>query len=258
MLMATEQGNMGAVLLAWAETAKDAIKRSDADALAHPLNAQIRPNCTPRWYVVVVVPGCENRASGHLIGRRFGVFDPFGQVKVVQRGRVRIKTERLLPGYLLVFAWDIEQQQRRVRACPGVLDILRKGDGTAAVVPDELIDYLQGKEISRSSDVLELAHSLGIDPATPIPVMRDKAARSKKWSKKLKKNKKKQKNQRGYDAAPVAVPRPSPVEIATIRSYSALEGIDELAAPERISLFHRAIGLGSQHLPNGHKLPDGS
>lgn len=239
------------MLMGIIEQATQAAAQATERALHDPIIAHIRPGTKAGWYVVVVLPGHENVASGHLIGRRFGVFDPFGMVTVVMRGRKRTKHQRLLPGYLLVFAWDIEDQKDRIRNCPGVVDILKRPDGSAADVPDVLVDYLQGKEIARSADVMDLARSLGIDPATPIPVVRAKAAKSKKDKKKRYKNKKQKKAEAAAaPAAPVSPPLP-PVEIVTIRPYSALDGIEALDDDGRVSLFNRALGVGSQHLPNG-------
>lgn len=149
MLMADNipSGNMGSVLLAWAATAKDAIKRSDEYALAHPLNAQIVVDCTPRWHVVITRPGEEGIASGHLIGRRFGVYQPM-ETRQYPACRGRAAYSRNLPlfrGYLFVFVWDINAHVRRIMACPGISRVLCDGS-RAAVVPDRLINELQARE----------------------------------------------------------------------------------------------------------------
>lgn len=227
-----------------AAAAIERARRKYGKAWDLPITAQILPTVSPQWYVITIVPEHENIASGHLVGRGFGVFDPFGMIKMIVRGKVRLRHQRLLPGYLLVFVWDVEQQKARIRACPGVLDILRYGNGRAVTVADDLVNYLQAKEISRSAGAMDWARELGIDPATPLPIARAKAEKSKKRKKKLYKNKKKGRRPVQREAVAVAPPQ-APVEIATIRPYSALEGIEDLVASERISLFNRAIGLGS-------------
>jgi transposase InsO family protein len=149
MLMVNDvpPGNMGSVLLAWASTAKDAIKHADEYALTHPLNAQIVSDCTPRWHVVITRPGEEGIASGHLIGRRFGVYQPM-ETKHYPACRGRAAYCRNLPlfrGYLFVFVWDINAHVRRIMACPGVSRVLCDGS-RAAIVPDQLINDLQARE----------------------------------------------------------------------------------------------------------------
>lgn len=166
--------------------------------------AEIVPDVSPAWHVVVVSPGCEPLALDDLTKRRFGVYDAMFDERVIVRGRLRTRQRRVLPGYLLVYVWDVERHWQRIADCNGVADILcHVGSRKPAVVPDEFVHYLQAKELSKAFECL------------------------------AGKMTRKQRRALAKHAGPV---------VFSPRSHMG-ESAD-LAAQERIALFNRAIGLG--------------
>jgi transcription antitermination factor NusG len=95
---------------------------------------------------VKTVPNQEKIAAAHLIGRRFGVYLP--EFDYDPDGKVLLDKRRLLlPGYVLLFVWDVDRHVRRVRSCTGVLDFLIEGN-RIAVIPDDLVNRIQACENS--------------------------------------------------------------------------------------------------------------
>jgi transcription antitermination factor NusG len=143
-----DQGNMRDVYLDWARGDRERYE-SEIRRIDHrqgPYEAEIVPGCTPQWHAVRTFPNQEKIAAGHLIGRRFGVYVPefdYDPTNVETFAMRRL----LLPGYLLLFVWDVDRHVRRVRACTGVMDFLLEGT-RIAIIPDDLINRIQACENS--------------------------------------------------------------------------------------------------------------
>jgi transcription antitermination factor NusG len=200
----TKLGNMADVYRDVARTAEASIRQSDERR--GPFAAEIVEGCTPHWHVLITAPAHEQIAAAHLVARGFGIYHPTFEQKVPRCGAraAHVARRPLLPGYLFLFVWDLNRHWRRVRACPGVIDLLLDGSGRPAIVAEEMIDYLQAKEFSESG------------------------------FRNFKRNRRKR---RGA--------QPSDIEdyIVTIKTYSALEGIEQLDQDQRSNLFRKAMGL---------------
>lgn len=120
-----------------------------ATARAHrigPIEAEICQCCRPAWYIVRTEPNRENTAAAHLVARRFGIYIPELTVRIDVNGRAVTRSERMFPGYILLFAWDIESHRRRIEACPGAVGILRHASGKAVQLADEDVNHIQHQE----------------------------------------------------------------------------------------------------------------
>lgn len=121
------------------------IRKIEDDANAGPLNPLVAQIVDIRgyWLVADCFHGELNVASGHLIGRRFGVCQPMETITEVRRGR---KFEHLRPlyrNYLFVYTFGLGGNVQRIRACTGVRDVLRHPDGSPAIVPWDMIDKMR-------------------------------------------------------------------------------------------------------------------
>ncbi len=206
MLMSgdVKRGNMAGVYLDLAREAEESVRQRDERQ--GPYHAEIVDGCEPLWHVLIVEPASERITAAHLVGRRFGVYLPEFDKKVVQpSGRVRLVRRRLFPGYLFLFVWDVMRHMRRIRACPGAIHLLFDGSHPA-VVPDKLIDRMQAIE----AGMINL-----------------KADRPRRRRRKL------------------ANADETDNEIVSVRCYSALDGVEHLDDGGRISALHRALGLAS-------------
>jgi transcription antitermination factor NusG len=201
--------------------------RDNPEMMAIARRAQVRANAataSPRieacagdaahWYIITTVPGQQGIAAGHLIGRGFGIYLPEIDRREIVRGRVRNHRVPMFPGYLFLFTWALARNWGRIRACTGVSRIL--GDGAAGeaaprIVPDALIDEIVRTEWN------EWLRSGLFKPA---------------WS--SRKGRKARKQRASAEGVTI-----------TTRSYfgAGLAGLD---AAGRISLLHRALGLGSR------------
>lgn len=177
-----------------AEAAIEASERSAARC--GPFNAEIIPDTEAKWHLLRV--NAATIAAAHLVGRRFGVYDPSDYVT----------RQRLFPGYLFVFVWDIELHRRRIQACPGVLKIMRFA-GLPVVVPDRMINRIQAMEFQSLCEV--------------EPRKRKRYRKQNLWV------------QHSLESPPVI----------TIKTRSVFDGIRELDTEARISILHRALGLPS-------------
>ena len=171
----------------------------------------------PRWHALIVRPNQERRAVKFLSLRGFGVFDPFIKREREVRGRKRFYLERLLPGYVFAFLWNLERNYTRVLACPHVIGFAKTTHGNPVTISDKEVEKLEGQEISESAVFAEVAR-MNRPPATT--------------------RKQKRYRKEALNAEPVEIPR--------VRSYSALwDGIEDLDSEERICRFRRALCLGS-------------
>lgn len=110
-----------------------------------PRDAELVPGKPSGWYIVCTQAGQDGVAAGHLIGRRFGVYQPLYPNTTVVRGRKVTRMLRMFPGYLFIFAWDIDRHVRRILAVPGVSRLLSIEDKPVRV-PDALIDDIRAAE----------------------------------------------------------------------------------------------------------------
>lgn len=176
---------------------------------AGPLCAEIVSGSEPRWYIVVTTPGQEGIAAGHLIGRRFGVYQPrFPDPKII-RGRKQRRWRNLFPCYLFVFVWDAERHARRILACPGVARMLCIGERPVPV-PFDVIDHLRAEENK-------------LNPVQyTIDVVRVRKRRKKRTQ---------------VTEQKVVEADPDDIISVSSKSYWTLD------EPERFSLLHKALGL---------------
>lgn len=107
--------------------------------------AEVFPEVSPQWHVVTVLPGQERTAANKLSERRFGVYLPESEHTEIRRGRKVDLRRLLIPGYVFVFAWDVDRQVDRIRNCDGVRGLLFV-NGRIAVIPDRIIDRVRARE----------------------------------------------------------------------------------------------------------------
>lgn len=152
MLM-VERGNLAKV-----REATDALQIGDI--VEHDdkggINAEMALDISPAWYLVEAVPGQEGIAAAHLAGRRFGIFVPDmayeplrslsdGRIVVV-RGEKLPRRQRMLVGYIFVFAWLTGRNFKRITDVPGVRRIVHWPEGRIAKMTDAQIDGLRALE----------------------------------------------------------------------------------------------------------------
>jgi transcription antitermination factor NusG len=118
------------------------------DVVAHATAASdpgllAEPSTTPaQWHLLRVQLHQESVATAHLVARRFGAYLPtFRTLERAGNGRRREVRRPIFPGYVFIFVWGLERHLRRIRACPGVIDIERFAG--SVVVPDYAVDLVQ-------------------------------------------------------------------------------------------------------------------
>lgn len=169
------------------------------------------------WHAITVAPNCDRIVAAHLMGRRFGVYLP------ETLGHRAGSRESLLPGYVFLFVWGIDDHAERILGCPGVIDFLRMGLSREIVlIPDEIIDEVREIENRLMPTIL---------PAAAIAMA---GGASKKKKKRWRKGRK-AKEIIDHSDEVVAVYPYSPM-------IAAMEGLDSAG---RISAFLSAIGLGA-------------
>jgi transcription antitermination factor NusG len=201
----------------FAELSRKALEISESLETRQPQRyAEVYPDVTPHWHVATVLPGRERAAAEDMSDRRFGVYLPESEFIVVRRGRKFETTRLMLPGYVLVFVWDVDRHMERIRACEGVRGMLFH-DGRVAIVPDRLVDKV--REAENRERPLK-----GLISAAPV--------------KKQKRCWRKSRRSEG-DRAAEAVD-----EIMAVHSYSPfIEALRQEADGDRLSAFHKALGL---------------
>lgn len=145
-MLANEKGNMREAYLAYAEENEERVRYVETQvAKQGGFGAEVVPEAEAQWLVVVTMPGEEGVASGHLIARGFGVYQPLYPKTYMRRGR-KIQTMRpMFPNYLFVHVWGVEQHMRRILACTGVHHVLQLGDAPA-IVPWRVINKIRETE----------------------------------------------------------------------------------------------------------------
>ncbi len=114
-------------------------------AWSNPYFAEASCDDRAHWYVLTTYAAAENRAAAHLAARRFGVYVPETERVQTVRGHRRTYRRKLIPGYVLLFAWRLAANWSRIAACPGVSGILFEGEHPA-IIPDALIRAIEGEE----------------------------------------------------------------------------------------------------------------
>lgn len=184
-------------------------------------DAEIVPESKANWYVVIVQSGHDRITAGHLAGRRFGVYVPEFEEMVISRGRKMDRTRPLFPGYVLSFVWGINEQRARIRACPGVIDILSFADGTPAIVPDSVMD-----EIMK----LENQHRpLKVSVVEQVTESSGKKGKKKRF----RKTKRPIESDNGAN------------DIVAVRAFSPFRDVTKLDESGRNGVLMRALGLAS-------------
>lgn len=179
--------------------------------------AEIVPDCSPKWHVLLIEPGHERIAAAHLVGRRFGTYLPMLEETKITRGRKRQAKYPIFPGYLFIFVWDIEHHLRRIKACTGVSGVLYSGS-VPAEVPDKIMERIQVVENSMC----------------PLTMTVETVSKPKRrWRRSIKSAL--EKSEVGVD----------PNEVVSVRCFSAFRDIDMLDDAGRNQALHKALGLAS-------------
>lgn len=181
--------------------------------------AEVFPEVSPHWHVVMVLPGQERVAADKLSDRRFGVYLPESEHVEVRRGR-KVEIKRLMiPGYVFVFVWDVDRQIDRIRACDGVRGMLFI-NGRVAIIPDAVIDDVRIAE--NRERPLPFVVTAGSDAAPP-----------KKAKRYWRKTRKAEDQATNHDN-----------DIISVHSYSPfIEDLRNAAGDPGVSAFHKALGL---------------
>lgn len=128
---------------------------ADLDGRQGDYFAEFIPGVSPAWHVLTITPGLEKDALADLIRRRFGVYDAMFDERYLMHGKPRLRRSRLLPGYLLLFCWDVDRHRRRILACSGVTNILQcAGGDRPVVVPDAFVTAVQRNELQQAFSLL--------------------------------------------------------------------------------------------------------
>jgi len=91
---------------------------------------------SPQWFVVEIL---NRDVEAELIKRRFGIYVPECEERIVRRGRAIDRRTALFPGYVFVFMWSTDENWGLLANTPAVSSVL----GT---VRDEVIDRIRHLE----------------------------------------------------------------------------------------------------------------
>jgi len=100
----------------------------------------------PFWTVAQTLPFCEQRAARFLTGQGFEHYLPVTQVTRIIRHRKQKRTLALFPRYIFVRVID---QWHSIKSTIGISHLIYNEEKRPAVVRDEVINYLKGREDSR-------------------------------------------------------------------------------------------------------------
>lgn len=147
-MLATDKGNMREAYLAYERENEELIKYVQTELQKQGgFGAEIVPDMEGKWLIVVTLPGEDNVAAAHLIGRRFGIYQPMIRENIISRGRVVSRCRPMYRNYLFVYVWDVQRHARRILSCPGTHHILTKSDGSTPVeVPWHVINEIRAVE----------------------------------------------------------------------------------------------------------------
>jgi hypothetical protein len=228
MLANENNGNMREVYLDLAKNKELEDQINAAHLRQGGIVSEIRPGARGEWIVVITMPGEESIASGHLIGRRFGVYQPREPHSHMRRGRMIERMITLFPNYLFVHVWDVNKNLGRVLACTGVKRVLLLGD-RPAIVPWALIDEIRAEENGKN----------------PLRIAIDEVSgqsKSKKKRKKKRKNKKAFRKQ-AIEQAEVLAAKEEGHPNDVMATYSWGFTFAAMPEAERVSALHKALGL---------------
>jgi len=207
--------------------------QADIEAKLGKRDADLLPDCIGKWHVVVTAPNQENKVVDHLAERQFGVYLPIIKRTVVSRGYRRPYAQKMFPGYVFVFGWGLDYQQRRILAVPGVKRLLHNEAGILIVVADSDICKIEAVEAQNDEEVRAAVQEVvNADERARKPA--PKRSKRKKWKKKGKKTP-------NFFAKQLDI---EPIDM-TISTKSYWRGIEDLPTEDRISLLHAALGLRS-------------
>lgn len=224
-MVTAKPGNLLSVYLGQAEVRE--IERKANETMLPSLRSELSPDTQGQWLIVVTMPGEENIASGHLIGRGFGVFQPREPKTYLRRGRKVDVMRPMYPNYLFVYVWGIDRHVRRILACTGVSDILRHPDDRSPViVPWSEIDKIRGIENQKNPMILRMDELNG------------KAKKRKRFNKKAR--------MKALRNPEVSVSE-SDLDIVSVRSFgfSKSLGTWDEETEQRVSDLHKALGLAA-------------
>lgn len=191
---------------------------AEIEAKHGPMYAEVVPDVEPHWHVLMVVGGQEREVAKELERRRFGIYVPEAEVIEVRRGRKVTRHPLMLPGYVLVFVWDIDRHSERILAVPGIISILRNV-GNASIVVDKEVDDIRKAE----------------NQERPLPDLFERPKPKKKRWRRSNKNSAPQ---------PEEQVDPRDYDVVGCHSYSPfIEAMRAEMAADRLDAFHRAIGI---------------
>lgn len=197
-----------------------------ANAAPAPVIGATMDGETGQWLVVVTMPGEENVASGHLIGRGFGVYQPrIPKVYVRKGGRKFEVLKPMFPTYLFVYVWGAKEHVRRICACTGVSRVLMLDDNTPAIVPWWKINEIRTTENEENPMVLRMDEFNG------------------RARKKRKRHNKKARLKRRLEEAADAEPF-----VVTTRTWGFSKSLgtwDDPETEQRVGALHKALGLAA-------------
>ena len=97
-----------------------------------PIIAEINEESRAGWYMAQTYAGDERRALRHLARRRFACF-----LAMKPKDDEGFGAERTVPGWILVYVFDIDKMLDRLLGAPGVVSILRDPLTSRPMVIDE-------------------------------------------------------------------------------------------------------------------------
>lgn len=228
MEMVIAPPNTGNLFSIYKRLKKREIKAIEKQANALP-SKPIHAECAAeqgQWLIITTMPGEEGVASGHLIGRGFGVFQPRYQSIEIRRGRKIERTRPMFPGYLFVYVWGIDQNARRILACTGVSDFLRHPDSKPAIVPWSVINDIRAQENRENPMTLRMDELNG------------------KARKRMRHNKK---SRRKASLNPEVAVCSSDLDIVSVRTWGFSKSLGTWDDDDqgRIGALHKALGLAA-------------
>ena len=106
------------------------------------------------WYLVYCKPNMETIARENLQNQTYQNYLPMIECQRRKNRRYRTTIEPMFPRYLFVHMCNGIDDWRPVRSTLGVQHVVRFGQH-AAKVPDELIEYLHGRETQKGLQQLD-------------------------------------------------------------------------------------------------------
>lgn len=114
------------------------------------------PQSTRHWFVANSKPRQEATAKQQLENQGYTVYLPFLKRSKHIRGRWQEKIEVLFPGYLFLKLDLAKDNLAPIRSTRGMKGLIRFGDNLAPL-PDEVIEYVQSRELEYLSEKPEPA-----------------------------------------------------------------------------------------------------